>query len=103
MKHSIAFITFILCFACANAQTPRISFMADSLYPEGVAYNNNSKMFMVTSVTTGTIGNVNKNGDYTIFYKDSSLKSSFGMKPDYMHNRLWICTGDPHHSKSYLK
>jgi len=82
----------------ASAQTPRISFEAPYVYPEGVAYNEPAGLFYVSSVKTGTIGSVNEQGAYKEFYRDSSLKSSFGMKVDLKRNRLWVCTGDPSYS-----
>lgn len=97
MKNLAASIVLTAIAGSALAQTPRITFRADSLYPEGVAYNKN--MYVVSSVTTGTIGTVSPQGQYKILYQDNSLKSSFGMKADPKNNRLWICTGDPTHSK----
>ncbi|MEJ7736343.1 MAG: hypothetical protein WKF97_02855 [Chitinophagaceae bacterium] len=81
------------------AQTQRLSFEAPYMYPEGVAYNEKSDIFYVSSVTTGTIGTVTAQGVYKEFYVDSSLKSSFGMKVDLKRNKLWVCTGDPHYSR----
>lgn len=90
-----ALITFL--FFSAAAQTPRINFVAPLLYPEGTAYYNGS--FFVSSVTTGTVGKVDSRGNYSDFYVDPSLKSSYGMKVDTKRNKLWVCTGDANYSR----
>lgn len=87
-------------FLNAEAQTLRIAFQAPLLYPEGAAYNDKTNMFFISSVTTGAIGNVDKQGNYKVFYNDTSLKSTFGLKIDNKRNRLWICAGDPNYSKN---
>lgn len=81
------------------AQGQKIVFEAPQVYPEGVAFDPQTKLFYVSSVTTGTIGTVDQAGKYTVFYKDKTLKSSFGMKIDTRRNRLWVCTGDPNYSQ----
>lgn len=68
------------------------------LYPEGVAYDESSRTFFVSSVTSGDIGIVDQNGIYSIFYKDANLKSTFGMKVYPERNRLWVCVSDPYYS-----
>lgn len=79
----------------AAAQTPRITFTVPMLYPEGTAYNPKNGSFYVSSVKTGTIGLVDAKGNYTVFFQDPALKSSFGMKVDAAENRLWVCLSDP--------
>ncbi len=83
----------------AWAQTPRIAFTVPGLYPEGVAYNPKNKLFYVGSVTTGTIGSVDQQGNYKPFYQDNSLKSTYGLKVDVKANRLWACVSDANYSK----
>lgn len=82
----------------AAAQTPRIKFTAPRLYPEGTAWYGSSGVFFVSSVTTGTISKVDANGNYSVFYEDRSLKSSYGMKVDEARHKLWVCTGDANYS-----
>jgi hypothetical protein len=81
------------------AQTPRITFTAPGVYPEGVAYDAPSKRFFVSSETTGTIGAVDLQGNYTVFYEGHDLKSTFGMKVDPKTHTLWVCAGDPMSSR----
>jgi sugar lactone lactonase YvrE len=81
-----------------HAQTKRINFSAPMLYPEGTAYDSIGQRFFVSSVKTATIGTVDLNGNYIVFYEEPALKSSFGMKVDYKRNCLWVCTGDPNYS-----
>ncbi|RYY08903.1 MAG: gluconolaconase, partial [Chitinophagaceae bacterium] len=91
-------IVMAMSFALSvHAQTPRITFKAPLLYPEGIVHDKNTDRFFVSSVTTGTIGTVGSDGTYKVFYEDSTLKSSFGMKTD--GKKLWVCTGDPTYSK----
>ena len=96
---NIAVLFLLFVFAGAGAQTPRINVKVPDLYPEGVALNAKTNQFFLSSVRTGTIGVVNQAGNYTAFYQDSTLKSSYGMKADAAHNRLWVCTGDANYSR----
>lgn len=98
MKKIVAAL-YIFISLCATAQTERIVFRAPLLYPEGVAYNPMNHLFYVSSVKTGTIGTVDANGNYAVFYKDSLLKSSFGIKTNPAGNRLLVCISDPNYSK----
>lgn len=95
--HTLVAVTLLS--QAAAAQTPRISFEAPAAYPEGVAYDPASDIFFVSSVKTGTIGKVTPLGQYTVFYRDTTLKSSYGMKVDPARHKLWVCTGDPNYSQ----
>jgi sugar lactone lactonase YvrE len=99
MKHLLQGIIFMLMCSSMNAQTPRITIKIPQLYPEGIVFDTKKNVFYISSVRTGTIGTVDKNGNYKVFYEDSTMKSSFGMKIDAAHNKLWVCTGDPNYSK----
>ena len=92
-------VVSMLSVATTHAQQKKIEFKAPLIYPEGVAYHSKTNSYFVSSVTTGTIGTVDNEGNYKVFYKDSTLKSSFGMKVDTKRNRLWVCTADPNYSK----
>ena len=70
MKYII--IAFYFCLSVTiSAQTQRIIFEAPLAYPEGVAFYPATNLFFVSSVKTGTIGTVDQNGKYTIFYQDT--------------------------------
>jgi len=83
----------------AQDNNNRISIPVKGLYPEGTAYNPANQLFYIGSVTDGTIGTVDKNGKYTSIYKDSTLKSTYGMKVDTKRNLLWVCASDANYSK----
>ncbi len=98
MKFILSIIPFLF-FFIANAQTERIVFQAPLMYPEGVTYHPEKNLFFVSSVKTGTIGSVDESGMYKQVYKDSGLKSSYGMKVDAKNNRLLVCVSDGNYSK----
>jgi len=99
MKKTLLSILLSALVLSLAAQGEKIVFEAPQMYPEGVAFDPQTKLFYVSSVTTGTIGTVDQSGKYKVFYKDKSLKSSFGMKVDNRRNRLWVCTADPNYSR----
>jgi len=93
MKKLIYTIAAIAIAFSLKAQTPRITFKVPLLYPEGIAYDDQTRSFFVSSVKTGTIGKVDQSGNYSEFYQDKDLISSFGMKVDA--NKLFVCLSDP--------
>ena len=102
MKYTTSFLLATVCLLGATnayAQTPRINFTAPMVYPEGVAYNDKTNTFFVSSVKTAAIGTVDPGGKYSVFFEDNALKSSYGMKIDPKKDRLWVCTSDGNYSK----
>lgn len=99
MKSLNCLFATILLSLEALAQTPRITFTAPMLYPEGVAVHPTKDVFYLSSVKTGTISAVDNTGVYKVLYEDKDLKSTFGMKVDPKTNQLWVCAGDPNYSK----
>ncbi|RDC57970.1 gluconolaconase [Pedobacter chinensis] len=95
MKKLIYTIAAMAIAFSLKAQTPRITFKVPLLYPEGIAYDNQTRNFFVSSVKTGTIGKVDQSGNYTEFYQDKDLISSFGMKVDANGSKLFVCLSDP--------
>ncbi|TLV03471.1 DUF6923 family protein [Dyadobacter luticola] len=81
------------------AQTAKIQFEKPGLYPEGVAYNPGDKHFYMGSVTTATIGRVGMDGKYEEVFKDTTLKSTYGMKVSPDNKLLWVCVSDANYSK----
>ncbi|MET0300152.1 MAG: hypothetical protein ABW036_10335, partial [Flavitalea sp.] len=80
-----------------SSKNQKIEFIAPSVYPEGVAYDPGTNVFYVSSVSYGTIGKVTMDGKYSEIYKDTTLRSSFGIK--LFENKIWFCVSDPHFSK----
>jgi len=99
MKHLLKIIVLLFVSTSLQAQTERIVFKAPVMYPEGVTWHPEKKLFFVSSVKTGTIGSVDEAGMYKELYKDNMLKSTFGMKVDEKNNRLLVCVSDPNYSK----
>ncbi|MVM30462.1 gluconolaconase [Spirosoma sp. HMF4905] len=83
----------------SHAQTPRIAIPVPGLYPEGLTYSNQTNRFYVSSVTTATIGSVDRQGNYVKLYEDHGLKSTYGLKIDPKLNRLWVCVSDANYSQ----
>ncbi|MEJ0062208.1 MAG: hypothetical protein WDO70_03150 [Alphaproteobacteria bacterium] len=101
MNHLLAALVAFLCLASPQAMAktkfavpPTIAFDAPSLYPEGVAYNADTKEFLVGSLHDGNIGSVSLDGKYRLWAKDARLVSTFGMKIDKPRNRLLVCVAD---------
>lgn len=67
----------------------------DTLFPEGIAYNNKTGNFYTGSVTSGDLIEVNvETGTSKLLAPGASQnrKAATGMKIDQM-NRLWVCGG----------
>lgn len=92
-------IMLICASGWAQQPTKRIVFEAPESYPEGVAYHKASNSFFVTSARLGTVGKVTREGKYTAFYSDVSLKSTYGVKVHPDGKRLFVCAGDANYSK----
>jgi sugar lactone lactonase YvrE len=94
----VLFLQIFFVTACI-AQAQRIEFKAPLTYPEGIVYDYKTDVFYVSSVHHATIGKVDRKGNYSAFYSDSTLKSTYGMKIDPSANRLWVCAGDANYSQ----
>ena len=93
-------IILLICAAgWAQQPTKRIVFEAPESYPEGIAYHKASNSFFVTSARLGTVGKVTREGKYTEFFADKSLKSTYGVKVHPDGKRLFVCAGDANYSK----
>ncbi len=100
MKKKIFLAVVIMFYGLSNiAQTQRIEFEAPAEYPEGVVYDKSKDVFYVSSVHTGTVGKVDRKGNYAVLLADSTLKSTYGMKIAPAGDRLWVCAGDANYSK----
>ena len=67
-----------------------ISFIAPSLFPEGVVYDPIQNWFYVSSVTQGSVGIVKMDGSYQSFITDPLLTITTGLKIDKAKKRLWV-------------
>ncbi|MXV52392.1 gluconolaconase [Pedobacter sp. HMF7647] len=93
-KISLTGALMLVILSLSVAQSRRINFQAPQLYPEGITYDQQKKLFYVGSVRTGAIGSVDEQGNYKEIYKSNDLISSFGMKVVPATTRLWICLSD---------
>lgn len=98
LKYFTAFCITISMGAMTQAQQQKIEFKAPGVYPEGIAYDATANVFYVSGVRYGTVGKVDMMGKYTELFRDSSLKSTYGMKLDPQGKKLWICAGDANYS-----
>jgi hypothetical protein len=100
MKLPIIIITTIILVGCiAIKPTDRIAFEAPDAYPEGIAYDDATQTYFVSSARTGAIGKVSRVGAYTVLHADSGLKSTYGVKIHPDGKRLFVCAGDANYSK----
>ena len=73
-----------------------IAFTQAGLYPEGVQYDAANSRFLVTSLTTGRVGQVKDDGTYsTAFPDDPKLVSAIGLYLDEPRNRVLAAVSDP--------
>jgi sugar lactone lactonase YvrE len=87
-------------FAAAKPDpTPRIEFEALESYPEGIAFDQPSNLYYVSSARLGNIGTVSPQGNYKILHADSTLKSTYGLKVHADGRRLFACVSDANYSK----
>ena len=66
-----------------------------ALFPEGVAYDRYGHRFLVSSVTEGTIGAVDDQGNYKAFIEDEDFGATIGIEVDEARQRLLVCVSDP--------
>ncbi|TGE23733.1 gluconolaconase [Hymenobacter aquaticus] len=79
-----------------------ITYRQPSLYPESVEFDTNSKLFYLSSLTTGTIGRIGVGSltTYKPFITHTSLVSSCGLQIDAVGNRLLVTISDPGYNKA---
>ena len=83
-----------------DAATPAapavVAFTQAGLYPEGVQYDAPNARFLVTSLTTGRVGQVKDDGTYSpAFPDDPKLVSAIGLNLDEPRNRVLVAISDP--------
>ena len=100
-----AVLGLLLLAACSKNKTPDavvpaapavVAFTQAGLYPEGVQYDAANSRFLVTSLTTGRVGQVKDDGTYsTAFPDDPKLVSAIGLYLDEPRNRVLAAISDP--------
>ena len=79
----------------ASLQAQNITFNADTLYPEGIAYYKAKDVFFVSSLRHGKIGTVDRKGNYSVFVNSPEMISAIGIHLNEKTNTLFVCTSDP--------
>ena len=99
-----AALALLLLASCSKDETPdaapsapaTVTFTQAGLYPEGVQYDAANSRFLVTSLTTGRVGQVKDDGTYsTAFPDDPKLVSAIGLYLDEPRNRVLAAISDP--------
>ncbi|MES0490247.1 MAG: hypothetical protein ABUK01_09655 [Leptospirales bacterium] len=65
------------------------------LYPEGLERHPGKNQFLVTSLTKGSVGLVNDQGEYSPFIEDERLVSAIGIRVDKKQSRVIVANSDP--------
>ncbi len=73
----------------------QINFTRPGLYPEGIAFDRRNDRFLVSSVSTGTIGAVTYDGTYTPFIQDPALTATVGLTIDDARRRVLAAVSNP--------
>lgn len=79
----------------ADTAMEEVVFTETELYPEGIAYNPDEKVFYVTSLHYGVVGKVDWQGTYTRFAGTEDMPSAIGIEFDSARNRILVCVSDP--------
>ena len=99
-----AALALLLLASCSKDKTPDVApaapavvtFTQAGLYPEGVQYDAANSRFLVTSLTTGRVGQVKDDGTYsTAFPDDPKLVSAIGLYLDEPRSRVLAAISDP--------
>lgn len=65
------------------------------LYPEGIAYDEQTQLIYLSSIRKGKIMRMDLEGNLTEFVAADKLKSVLGLTIDKSRNRLIVCNADP--------
>ncbi len=66
-----------------------------ALFPEGVEYDAQNHRFLISSLTQGSIGAVDDQGNYEVFIEDDDFGATIGIEIDQARHRLLVCVSDP--------
>ncbi|WBA43659.1 SMP-30/gluconolactonase/LRE family protein [Hymenobacter canadensis] len=92
----------LLTASCSNddddnatpAAPDSVAFTVPNLYPEGVQYDAKNSRFLVSSLTTGNVGQVKDDGTYSVFASGAGIISAVGMNLDDSRNRLLVASSN---------
>ena len=95
--------TFLLAISCMSAGATSINLGGsnldsivverENLFPEGIEYSSQVESFFLSSITEGTVYQVNSEG-ISPFIEDERLVSSVGLQVDEQRNRLLVANSD---------
>lgn len=80
--------------AAPAAGPDAITISRPALYPESMAYDDAGGRFLVGSLATGALGQVQADGSYAVFADDARLVSTTGVLLDAPRNRVLAAVGD---------
>ena len=87
-------IASLITFFTLTANAQSIRFNSNELYPEGTAYSKKQDIFFVGSIRYGTIGKVDRKGNYTPFINDPELVTTVGILANDEENLLYVTIAD---------
>ncbi|WGK68593.1 hypothetical protein P0082_08890 [Candidatus Haliotispira prima] len=93
----IPLLASMVFMACTSSVTrpSEVIFTSENLFPEGVAALPDGSGFLVSSLTKGTLGKVDWEGNYTLWATHPTLVSTFGIKVDAARGLVFVANGDP--------
>lgn len=105
-RRALPLALLVLLASCDKDETPAtpttaapdaVAFTQANLYPEGVQYDAAGSRFLVSSQTTGAVGQVKDDGTYSVFADNAALVSSIGMNldTDGGRDRLLVAVSNP--------
>ena len=71
-----------------------IVFVQQDLFPEGIDFEEKANVYLVSSVTKGTVGTVNDKGEYEVIIDNEKLPTTTGIHIDYPRKRILVAVSD---------
>jgi|NOAtaT_6_FD_contig_21_5107773_length_1239_multi_24_in_0_out_0_1 sugar lactone lactonase YvrE len=71
-----------------------IQYTREGLYPEGFAFDDKNRRFLVSSVTESIVFSVSETGEVTPFIEDDRIANSTGITVDAENNRILVSAGN---------
>lgn len=93
MTKQDTFIPLLVLAAVAGCDLPsQIDVQQTDLYPEGIAWSDSLGSFLVGSLSRGTVGTVDRHGEYTELVADPDLVNVAGLAIDDDRGRVLACS-----------